>query len=131
MAGSIGSLRSYSRFHGSHAWLREPVKTGNLCSGERHRTNMTEGVAMTKFILGFGVGVVLGMLFAPAKGTETRARLRGAAQDLAELPRRKAVEVADISKEKAGQLGERIGRQAAEAAVDAVEKKVLGSNKSA
>ncbi len=86
---------------------------------------------MTKFILGFGVGVVLGMLFAPAKGTETRARLRGAAQDLAELPRRKEVEVADISKEKAGQLGERIGRQSAEAAVDAVEKKVLGSNKSA
>jgi hypothetical protein len=34
--------------------------------------------------------------------------------------------MADVSKEKAGELGERIGRQTAEAAVEAVKQNMVG-----
>jgi gas vesicle protein len=81
---------------------------------------------VTRFLIGFGVGIALGMIFAPAKGSETRDRLRDKAQELADLPRKKAVQMADVSKEKAGELGERIGRQTAEAAVEAVKQNMVG-----
>jgi gas vesicle protein len=81
---------------------------------------------VTRFLIGFGVGIALGMIFAPAKGSETRDRLRDKAQELADLPRKKAVQMADVSKEKAGELGEGIGRQTPEAAVEAVKQNILG-----
>ena len=79
-----------------------------------------------KFILGFAVGVVLAILYAPAPGEETRGRLAEKARDLARLPQQKAEELARISKEKAGDLGGRVGRQAAEAAVEAVRSEIAG-----
>ena len=82
---------------------------------------------MSKFILGFGIGVALGVLFAPAKGEEMRARFRAKATDVAALPRKKAVETADASKEKAAELGEKIGRHT----VEAVKQNVLTKDKTA
>jgi gas vesicle protein len=82
-----------------------------------------------RFLLGFGVGVVLGIIFAPAPGGETRTRLAGKARELVHLPERKVQEkvqeVADASKARAGEIGSRVGRQAAEAAVQAVSDEML------
>jgi hypothetical protein len=39
--------------------------------------------------------------------------------------------MANIGKEKAGELGPRIGRQSAEAAAEAIKQNVLGNDKSA
>jgi gas vesicle protein len=98
---------------------------------EQASYEVVRGGVVIKFVLGFGIGVALGMVFAPARGSETRARLIGRVEEVAELPRKKAAQMTDVTKERAGELGERIGRQAAEAAVDAVKNKVLGSDKSA
>ena len=77
---------------------------------------------MTKFLLGFGVGVALGTIFAPAKGRETRTRLREKVEELSELlGRKKAAQTADASKDKAAEVGQKIGRQTAESTVEAVK----------
>jgi len=78
------------------------------------------------FLVGLAIGIVLGLLSAPAPGRETRIRLLRRARELGHLPERKAEQFAQVAKEKAGELGSRIGRQAAEAAVEAVRDDVLG-----
>jgi gas vesicle protein len=75
-----------------------------------------------KFLLGFAVGLGLGLLFAPASGEETRRRLISKMEN---KTRGKATGIADISQEKAGQVGEDIGRRVAEAAVQAVKDDLL------
>ncbi len=85
---------------------------------------------MTKFILGFGIGIALGIIFAPAKGEEMRAQVRAKAKEIVDLPRKKAGEMADASNEKAAELGEKIGRETAEAKIKGV-KQVLGKDKPA
>jgi len=84
-----------------------------------------------RFLLGFAVGFGISLLFAPASGEETRRSLMQAAQDFMDLPRQKAQEAAEAAKQKAGELGSQVGRQAAESAVQAMEDNVLGKNKSA
>ena len=79
-----------------------------------------------RFLLGFGIGVGLAMLLAPASGEETRGRILDKAQELADIPRKKAAQMAEVSKEKAGQVGADVGRKAAEAAVEAVKQNVVG-----
>lgn len=86
---------------------------------------------MTKFLLGFGVGVALGTIFAPAKGRETRTRLREKVEELSELGRKKAAQMANASKDKAAEVGQKIGRQTAESTVEAVKQNVVGKEKSA
>ncbi|HEV2397856.1 MAG TPA: YtxH domain-containing protein [Candidatus Sulfotelmatobacter sp.] len=87
------------------------------------------------FLLGFGIGIGLGVILAPARGEETRHSVAQKARDLIEMPQRKiqqkVEQAAESAKETAGDVGERVGRQAAEAAVDAVEKNVLGKNRPA
>ena len=84
-----------------------------------------------KFLLRFAIGFGLGRSMAPASGAETRGRIAQRMRDLAEIPRQKAEEAAQAAKQRAGELGSRVGRQAAEAAVDAVEKDVLGKDRTA
>ncbi len=84
-----------------------------------------------KFILGLTVGVALGLIFAPERGEVTRQRLRKEAEELAEVPRRKAEELADVGEQKAGEIGARVGREAAQSAVQSIREKVLDEEKSA
>lgn len=71
-----------------------------------------------KFVFGLAIGVALGLLYAPAAGEETRRRLAEKARELPELPQQKAREIAASAKAKAGDLGAKLGRQVAEAAVE-------------
>ena len=79
-----------------------------------------------KFVLGLGIGVAFGIVFAPASGAESRQWLRQKASEASRIPKRKLHQAAEITREKAGNMGARIGRQAAESAVQAVENKVVG-----
>lgn len=76
---------------------------------------------MFKFLLGIACGIGLGLLFAPAPGEETRARLADAARRPGELARDKVQEV----REDIAQMGADLGRQVAEKAVDKVTPEKL------
>jgi hypothetical protein len=69
-------------------------------------------------------------LFAPAPGGETRRKLADTAHSAASRSERKVqekiAEAAQRAEAKAGDIGRRVGREAAEAAVRAVSKEVLG-----
>lgn len=71
-----------------------------------------------KFLFGFAIGVALGLLYAPAPGEKTRRRILEKTRELPDLPQQKAREIAASTKAKAGDLGAKLGRQAAEAAVE-------------
>lgn len=71
-----------------------------------------------KFLSGLTIGVVLGFLFAPAAGEQTR-------HALAEKMQNAAAESEQKLQAKAGDLGSKVGRQAAEAAVAAATKDLL------
>lgn len=79
-----------------------------------------------RFLLGLGIGVAIGLLYAPASGEETRSQLFAKAQGLSDWPERKVEELAEAGKEKAGELGARVGRQAAEAAVQSAIEDLTG-----
>jgi len=85
-----------------------------------------------KFVLGFAIGVALGIVFAPAPGSETRRELKNKASELSHYPERKinekVQEAAASAQEKAGDIGSRVGRDAAQAAVKAVTSEVLKIN---
>jgi hypothetical protein len=80
---------------------------GNLYIPTEGILKTAKGELVSKSILGFGIGIALGIVFAPAKGEETRARLREKAKEVADLSRKKAAEMADASKEKAAEFGEK------------------------
>jgi gas vesicle protein len=85
-----------------------------------------------KFVLGFAIGVALGIVFAPAPGSETRRELKNKVHELSDYPERKinekVQEAAASAQEKAGDIGSRVGRDAAQAAVKAVTSEVLKIN---
>jgi gas vesicle protein len=85
---------------------------------------------MMKFFLGFGIGLAAGLLFAPASGRDTRRRLQEKFEDTMNASEEKVNEtvqdIAERGRQKAGELGGRLGRQAAEGAVDAVTQRVVG-----
>ncbi|HZP62753.1 MAG TPA: YtxH domain-containing protein [Terriglobales bacterium] len=84
-----------------------------------------------KFLLGFGIGFALAVLYAPASGEETRRKLSEKLQDLQQIPKEKAEEMAPTVEKRAGEIGASVGRKAAESAVEAVREDVLGQNKPA
>jgi len=71
---------------------------------------------MMKFLTGLVCGVGIGLLAAPAEGKKTREQLLRAVQD----PNAAAQEKMEDVREKVGDIGARVGRQAAEQAVDKV-----------
>ena len=81
-----------------------------------------------KFLFGLLTGVVLGMMYAPAPGQETREELAQKAREWSDLSQ-KAEQLAEASKEKAGEIGARVGREAAEKAVQAATDKIMGKRK--
>lgn len=71
---------------------------------------------MLKFIAGLVCGAGVGLLIAPASGEDTRRRLAQAVRDPEELARETVTNI----REKAGDMGADLGRQAAQKAVDQV-----------
>jgi gas vesicle protein len=60
---------------------------------------MDDDGKLSFFFLGLGLGVAVGVLFAPKSGSETREFLRSKAEEGADLARRRAVELRDAATE--------------------------------
>ncbi len=75
------------------------------------------------------------MLLAPVSGEEARHTVADKARDLIEMPRRKVQEkmeqAAETAEQKAGDIGSKVGREAAQAAVEAVRQNVVGKDRPA
>jgi gas vesicle protein len=82
-----------------------------------------------KFIIGLSIGVVIGMVYAPASGEETRRKLRERIEDAGISPRQAALRMTDEAEKKAGNLGERIGRRVGEATLEAIRDEISEGNK--
>jgi len=67
---------------------------------------------MKRFLVGLGLGVAAGLLFAPASGEETRRELRERVDDSVTAGRRKWGEVLEEGREKAGRVGHQAGKRA-------------------
>ena len=75
---------------------------------------MEEDKSMPYFFLGIGIGVAVGILFAPKSGEETRTLLRSKADESKEFLKRKSEDLADQVLRKSEDLREQ--------AADAVDK---------
>ena len=64
------------------------------------------GKVVGALVLGALVGVTLGVLFAPDKGSKTRSRLMGGAKDLADDVKQKMREEAEAFRARAVELEE-------------------------
>jgi len=84
-----------------------------------------------KFLFGIAVGLIVGLLYAPAPGEETRERLYRKAGDYAQVPQRKIADIVDQNKEKVADIGARLGREAVESAVDSATEKLRNDEKTA
>jgi len=85
-----------------------------------------------KLVLGFAIGVALGLVFAPAWGEKTRAQLKTKARDFTRHPERKAQEkvrvVAAETEQRAREIGSRVRRGVRRAAVKPGTSDVLNNN---
>ncbi|MBM3727580.1 MAG: YtxH domain-containing protein [Acidobacteria bacterium] len=66
---------------------------------------------LSYFFLGLGVGVAVGILFAPKSGEETRRLLRERAEEGTDYVRRKAVDLRDQAVEQVERGKQTIQRQ--------------------
>ncbi len=60
---------------------------------------MEDDNKLSYFFLGLGLGVAVGVLFAPKSGAETRDLLRSKAEEGADLAKRRAAELRDAAAE--------------------------------
>ena len=60
---------------------------------------MEDDNKLSYFFLGLGLGVAVGVLFAPKSGTETRELLRSKANEGADFAKRRAAELRDQAAE--------------------------------
>ncbi len=63
---------------------------------------------MKSFLAGLGIGIGVGLLFAPLTGEETRERLSQRSHDLADSARRHAGEIADSARDIVDHSRERV-----------------------
>ncbi|HYX53231.1 MAG TPA: YtxH domain-containing protein [Candidatus Limnocylindrales bacterium] len=80
---------------------------------------------MLKFMTGLLCGVGVGLLIAPAAGEQTRQQLMRAVQDPNAIVREKMQDV----REKVGEVGANLGRQAAQQAMDKVTPESLNTSR--
>lgn len=82
---------------------------------------MDEDKRLSYFCLGLGIGVAVGILFAPKSGEETRALLREKADETKDLLKRKGGELKESSAEliDRGKLALQKQKEQLAAAVDA------------
>lgn len=72
---------------------------------------MDENKGLSYFFLGLGVGVALGIVFAPKSGEETRDMIRSKVDEGTDLLRRRSGELAQAARETANDYVDR-GRSA-------------------
>ena len=79
------------------------------------------GSKVSYFLVGLGIGALVGILFAPKSGQETREYLSGKAEEGREYAQRKARELRERADELMERSKEMVGRQKEQlsAAVDA------------
>ena len=72
---------------------------------------MDERNNLPYFILGIGVGMAVGLLFAPKSGEETRALLKGRADEGRDFVKRKSGEIRETATDFIGRGKEAVIRQ--------------------
>jgi len=79
------------------------------------------GSKVSYFLVGLGIGALIGILFAPKSGQETREYLTGKAEEGREYAQKKARELRERAEELMERSKEMVGRQKEQlsAAVDA------------
>lgn len=86
---------------------------------------------MKEFLAGLGIGLAGSLLLAPAAGEATRRRIRKKVEGVLDRSEQRAGQAvqkfAEHSQKRAGEIGSRVGREAAKAAVKAVEEEVVGN----
>lgn len=82
---------------------------------------MEDDSKLSYFFLGLGVGVAVGVLFAPKSGTETREFIRGKANEGADYVKRRGAELKETTAEAIDRSKESLRRhkENLSAAVDA------------
>lgn len=75
---------------------------------------MGSGKVLASVLAGAAAGAILGILFAPDKGTETRRKIRDAGSDLADNVKNKVSEYSDAISEKYDSVKEKITGLASE-----------------
>ena len=75
---------------------------------------MGSGKVLASVLAGAAAGAILGILFAPDKGTETRRKIREAGSDLADNVKNKVSEYSDAISEKYDSVKEKITGLASE-----------------
>lgn len=72
---------------------------------------MDEDNKLSYFFLGLGLGVAVGVLFAPKSGSETRELLRSRANEGADFVKRRGTELRDQAAEAVDRSKENLRRQ--------------------
>ena len=82
---------------------------------------MDENKGLAYFFLGLGVGVAVGMMFAPVSGTEARGAIRNRALEGGDYLKRRGAEIRDSARDVVHKAGDLVSRQREQfsAAVDA------------
>ena len=71
---------------------------------------MEDDSRLSYFFLGLGLGVAVGVLFAPKSGAETREFLRSRAEEGADYVKRRSVEMRDSAADAVGRGKQHIQR---------------------
>jgi gas vesicle protein len=120
--GSIGleasGVEEFRSFAERHDWslactLKAEIPTRRIAV-------MEERNSLPYFVLGLGVGLAVGLLFAPKPGEETRALLRGRAEEGKDLLKRKSEELRESATDFVERGRDAVSRQR-EQVVAAVE----------
>lgn len=84
---------------------------------------MSTGKIVVGTLAGLAVGAVLGILFAPNKGSETRGKIAQKGQDCKDAVKDKLNDLLNDITEKIEKVGEQVSHLADEAQADTDEKK--------
>lgn len=72
---------------------------------------MDDSKGLSNFLLGLGIGVVVGIVFAPMSGEETRARVRSRALEGGDYLRRRGDELRETASDLVDRGKTAVGRQ--------------------